>query len=546
MLNIIIRVKNMKKLTVTALIVMALACIFCISAAAAAPVPTRPTFDVEFDSIASTIDGFEAPSELYVNTDERVLLTDGEGGYVTYPTYYVTKNSATFDFDFSKLNAAQSIQYSKKSVVMVEIPDGITTISNSYFAGTGNFPICVFVQFPGSVTSYGSSLFASYNSVIRAVEFLDGETPITMGDGMFGSQHNGGTTNLEYVKFPNNLTSIGNNTFGKSHQNKTIILGENLEKIGTSFFGESTPSGKDTFVYCSSKFFANPDDMFKNLFGGFDQWHNNYLRVTLFYTGTEAEANELVANGLKIQTGYMWDANKAVVVSASEYDYATHKPTQNADITIVYGYNKCDAFYYGVHNNQVLNGCQFGCVNGCGVAEMLENPQHEYENVVTYGGACAVDYYKSINVIETCKTCQYENASWDIDPLFTDKGYSVDLVNVGISQCFVINDEAIALYKQYVDAGFEYGVVASINDENPLVLENGEVKTVDKAISFGMSDTDFTIFNVKVVGIPEDYATASITGCAYTLDRGKIYYLSENQTTTKAIGASYEALKSQD
>ena len=533
----------MKKLTVTALVVMALACIFCISAAAAAPVPTRPTFDVEFDSIASTIDGFEAPSELYVNTDERVLLTDGEGGYVTYPTYYVTKNSATFDFDFSKLNAAQDIQYSKKSVVMVEIPDGITTISNSYFAGTGNFPICVFVQFPGSVTSYGSSLFAGANTVIRAVEFLDGETPVTMGDSMFGGQWNGGANSIEYVKFPNNLTSIGNNTFGKAKgASKTIIFGANLEKIGTGFFGESTPSSTDTFMYVSDVFFTE-SAMFANLFGAEAPYHGNNLMLTMFYTGTKEQAEALVAKGLEIQTGYVWDANKVEIVSASEYTYSTHKPTSSKSITIVYDYNKCDAFYNGVHNEQVLSGCQFGCANGCGAVEMLENPQHEYETTVTYGGEATVDYYKTINVIELCKSCKHENANQTIDPLFTDKGYSVDLVNVGMSQCFTINEEAIALYKQYVCADFEYGVVASINDKNPLVLENGEVKTVGKAISLGMSDTNFTIFNVKVVGIPEEYATASIVGCAYTVDRGEIYYLSENQTASEALGISYEELK---
>ena len=161
-----------KKLLITALIVVAMVCMLAVSVSAAAPVPQKPTLDVSFGEDVTTIPDFVAPSELYLNTDERVLLVDENGNYVTYPTYYVTKNQTTFDFDFSKLNAAQSIQYDKKCVVMVEIPDGVTTISNSYFAGTGNFPKCVSVQFPGSVTSYGSSLFASYNSVIKVLNSL--------------------------------------------------------------------------------------------------------------------------------------------------------------------------------------------------------------------------------------------------------------------------------------------------------------------------------------------------------------------------------------
>lgn len=281
-----------RKLLLTMVIVAIFTLLFAMCVFAAAPIPQKPDLGVDFGT-ATTIDGFEAPSSLYTSTDERVLLVDEDGNYVTYPTYYVTKDNATFDFDFSKLNSAQSIQYSKNSVVMVEIPDGVTTISGSYFSGTGNFPACVSVQFPGSVTSYGSSMFST-NSVIRCVEFLDGTEPITMGDSMFGSNWSTGTVNLEYVKLPNNLVSIGNGTFGKSHANKTIILGENLEKIGENFFGESTPEGKDTFVYASSKFFADGSTMFAKLFGSVDKYHNQYLRITLFYTGTQEQAQTLL------------------------------------------------------------------------------------------------------------------------------------------------------------------------------------------------------------------------------------------------------------
>ena len=120
-----------KKILLSLALSLLLVCFFVISISASAP--AKPELDVSFGSV-TIIDGFEAPSELFVNTDERVLLVDENGNYVTYPTYYVTKNQTTFDFDFSKLNAAQAIQYTKKSVVMLEIPEGITTISGSYFA----------------------------------------------------------------------------------------------------------------------------------------------------------------------------------------------------------------------------------------------------------------------------------------------------------------------------------------------------------------------------------------------------------------------------
>ena len=530
-----------KKLLLTMVIVAIFTLLFAMCVFAAAPIPQKPDLGVDFGAV-TTIDNFAAPSSLYTSTDERVLLVDEEGNYVTYPTYYVTKDNATFDFDFSKLNSAQSIQYSKKSVVMVEIPDGVTTISGSYFAGTGNFPACIYVQFPGSVTSYGSNLFASYNSVIRAVEFLDGTEPITMGDGMFGAQHNGGTSNLQYVKFPNNLVSIGNSTFGKSWQNKTIILGENLEKIGTNFFGESTPSGKDTFVYASSKFFANPQDMFTNLFGGFDQWHNNYLRVTLFYTGTQEQAQTFVANGKAIQAGYMWDDDKALIVSASEYDYATHKPTQNADITIVYGVNKCDAFYNGTHNEQKLNSCQFGCARGCGVVALLENPEHSFGKTVSYGGKSDVNYYLPITVCEACENCKTAKGDVvEIDPLFTDKGYSVCLDDVGITYKFSADLEAIKLYKQHVSSDFEYGVVASKNEGTPLSVVNGKAESLENTVNVAMQATELGYFEIKVIGLSDEYLETPIVCCGYVRENEAIYYLSEGLSSVSATGKTYNS-----
>ena len=530
-----------KKLLLTMVIVAIFTLLFAMCVFAAAPIPQKPDLGVGFGAV-TTIDGFEAPSSLYTSTDERVLLVDEEGNYVTYPTYYVTKDNATFDFDFSKLNSAQSIQYSKKSVVMLEIPDGVTTISNSYFAGTGNFPACIYVQFPGSVTSYGSGLFGSYNSVIRAVEFLDGTEPITMGDGMFGSQYNGGAASIQYVKFPNNLVSIGNNTFGKAWQSKTIILGENLEKIGTGFFGEATPGDKDTFVYASSKFFADGSTMFQNLFGGFDQWHSNYLRVTLFYTGTQEQAQTFVANGKAIQAGYMWDDNRALIVSASEYDYATHKPTQGPGITIVYDFNKCDAFYNGTHDEQKLNSCQFGCARKCGVVALLENPEHSFAKTVSYGGKSDVNYYLPITVCEACENCKTAKGDVvEIDPLFTDKGYSVCLDDVGITYKFGADIDAIKLYKQHVSSDFEYGVVASKNEGTPLSVVSGKAESLENTVNVAMQATELGYFEIKVIGLSDEYLETPIVCCGYVRENEAIYYLSEGLSSVSATGKTYNS-----
>jgi len=479
-----------------------LACLFAISVSAAAPIPEKPDLGVDFGTVES-IDGFTPPSQLYVGTTERVLLTDGNGAYVTYPTYYVTKDNATFDFDFSKLNEAQAVQYTKQSVVMVEIPKGVTTISNSYFAGTGNFPLCVSVQFPGTVTSYGSSTFST-NSVIRAVECLDGTEPVTIGDSMFGGAWNGGANMIGYVRFPNNLVSIGNNTFGKTKgSSKVIILGANLKTVGTGFFGEGTPNTTDTFLFVSDNFFKDAD-LFSNLFGSHAPYHGNQLRITLFYTGSQAQAQSLVDRGLEVQTGYVW--SKATLVSASEYAYETHKPKSDVSITIVYDYEKCDAFYGG-HAWK-------------GTEDVIFN-----------------SYLEPIGIGDSCANCGKGDVKETIAPIFEWKGYSASTFGdtYAITQGYVINRNALERYKEFA-GDIEIGLVATVN------LQGSEL-TLDfnseSVLSYKFNQMKHDYIEIKATGIPEANKDTLVVFCAYVKNGGSVYYLDNNKTGTTVSGISY-------
>ena len=548
-----------KKLLLTFLVVMCVM-LLAVSASAAAPVPSKPDIGVDFGTV-TTIPGFTPPSELFVNTDERVLLTDGNENYVTYPTYYVTKNNTTFDFDFSKLNTAiaeTGITYSKASVVLLEIPDGITTISQSYFAGTGNFPKCISVQFPGSVTSYGSSLFAGYNHVIRCVEFLDGTTPVTMGDGMFGSQWNGGATNVEYIKFPNNLVSIGNGTFGKAYANKTIILGENLESIGTGFFGESTPNDKDTFIYVSNNFFKT-SDMFKNLFGGVDKYHNNYLKITLFYVGTQDEAQAFIDKGKAAHSDYNLYKNLKMV-SADEYDYNTHKPTGEGALTMVYGFSKCDAFYYGNHTEKDTangNACYLAECEKCGVksVDISSATTHNYEEAFVY-----TNYFANGAITKTCqnancvhsasKTPAIDNET--LKPLFKELVYSTkeDGAAFGIYVEYKIDQTAIALYEELSGKSVSYGVMAiktsNITGNGPLNIDGST--DAQYVVASDVTNDKLACTQLIITGNWEANASVEITMLGYVTDGEELHYMGsqtvegETVATTGAVAGAFNAV----
>ena len=488
--------------------------LLAITASATSVLPQKPTLDVDFGSV-TTIDGFVAPSDKFTTT-ERVLLTDGNGNYVTYPTYYVTKDNTTFDFDFTKLNAAQSVQYTKKSVVMLEIPSGITTISNSYFAGTGNFPLCVSVQFPGSVTSYGSSLFASYNSVIKVVEFLDGTEPITMGNGMFGSQHNGGTASLQYVKFPNNLVSIGTGTFGKSFSSKTIILGANLESVGTGFFGESTPGDKDTFLYVSDNFFSKTE-VFANLLGGFDQWHNNLLKITLFYAGSQADAQKLVDACTALNTGYTLSQNNVTFVSASEYDYATHKPKSNNKTTIVYGVDKCDAFYGGhIYEGTGLCVDGFDCKN-CDKTIAGTDSHNEVKTLSYANGYTNSGLYSIKCTNEGCKLSN-ETVLAPIFGALEENGFSTNGTGISFGG-YTVDTDALDKFNELSDTDLTFGI-AIMNPKyiGDTFFDGSSVNAQKGFIIADMSDSEYSNIKVMIDGFTGEAVNLElvITLYAYT------------------------------
>ena len=526
-------------LCLTAFLVVALA--ICVQAASTDEFGTPETL--------SNID----MTGMSTDTEARVVIKRADGQYYTYPSSYVLTDSTTFTYSFNAISTALGEAITKESVIRIEVPNDILVIptycatspaqsntlrevkflpdSQCHTFGYG----CFFqnknmqrLNVPKNVVNI--STLVINQSKIEELIFEDGFSTVLPKDSFKGA------SGVKKVVFSNQMTTVTDraldSTLGESLEE--FYFGAGLLDLGTNNMAWVKQSVK---FYISEQFLSEADAITMETFSW---WNSSACLPTgvVFYSGTRAQMEALIEKSTynrvicKEAELVEWDSSK------SDDEYVPAKGW-----TIVYGYNKCKAFYGNEHEEQVLNSCQFGCTRGCGVVALLDNPQHEYMLNVTYGGEAAVDYYKLINATETCKVCNHEGVNVNIDPLFTDKGYSVDLTSVGISQSFKVNKEAIALYKEYVDKSFEYGVVASIDNSNPLILENGKIKAVGKAIASGMGNTDFELFNIKVVGIPENYASAKIVGCAYTVDRGEIYYLSENQTASEALGISYEELK---
>ena len=533
-----------RKLLITMLLALALCFVFVLGVCAATT--------NEFGAVEK-IDNIDL-TDMNTDTLARVVIVDANGQYHTYPSQYVVSNNTKFYYNFKPINTALGTSYNKHSVVRIEVPDNITIATNcGDLSQTNNlveikfFPTselhtleygCFYankklekLNIPKKVTTIGTLIIN--NSTLKELVFDDGFSAVLPKDSFKGA------SGVERVVFSNQMTTLEDRAIDSTlgEQLKEFYFGAGLKDLGTNNMAWVKQSVK---FYMPAQFLSEVDTITMETFSW---WSSSACLPTgvIFYTGSEAQMQALIAKSTYDRvisskaTLVEWDSSK----TDDEY-------VPSSGWTIVYGYNKCKAFYGNEHDEQALNSCQFGCTRGCGTIALLENPEHEYSLNVTYGGESVIDYYKSINILEACKNCSHEKVNLDISPLFTDKGYSVDLNSVGVCQSFKIDLDAIALYKQYVDSSFEYGVVASVNNTSPIALENDKVNVVGRALVSKMSDTEYSLFNVKVVGIPADKENETIVGCAYAVDRGQIYYLSENKTTKEAVGASYSALKSQD
>ena len=556
-----------KKIFLVIAIMAVLACIFAISTSAAVSAPVKPNIGVDFGAV-TTIGGFTPPSQLFVNTDERVLLTDGNGNYVTYPTYYITKDSTTFDVDFENLNNAQSIQYSKASIVMLEVPNGITTMTNQYFAYL-NFENLLSCQIPGSVTNYGSGLFWK-NAKTKIVEFLDGTEYVTMGNEMFGGNNHssyGGDrgTVVEYVKFPNNLTSIGNSTFYKVSNNMTIILGENLTSVGTGFIRVCGWKSNVVSIYTSSNFFGDGTAMTANPFQGFNgEWNGNALRLAIFYTGDEDQAQAFIAKGAAVESGVMYDEGRYQLVSADDYNPTTHTPPQKSggkwgSMVMVYGVSVCDAFYDD-HNLGGVNSCtQDASCSRTGCDYSVESTFTEHNVVKTLAYPNGFDNAGVYNCYCTnatyCQTANPSEYAKDVEKaaIITFKGYSTpeNATFKGVSAGFDVNREALILYNDLneTDATLTIFMVNSksngVNIEKILEGDTLELAQGVKGVNVQIDATSYSNINISARGFDDSteegsyYTFNFIMAMAVKTEDGVHYIqsgLKDTENTTVEIG----------
>lgn len=278
-----------KKIFLTMLIVSIFACLFAVAVSAA---------DIPEWTEITEVDGM--PDKSVFGTDgtkgatSRVLMSDG----ITYPAYYICKNSTSLGFSYSDLSTKSGKTYAAKDVVRLEVPNGVisapqavlktangytslltvslpegfTTLNSYTFYGSTDYPSALItVTFPSTLTTMGQKEFLDCISLEELI-IPEGVTTIPL-------EFAKNATSLKKVVLPSTVTKIDEAAFRSCDLSDGIVIPEGCTTIGQYAFKGSglksivvpstiTSMGVDAFRECSSLTYVNCkcDTLAKNMF----------------------------------------------------------------------------------------------------------------------------------------------------------------------------------------------------------------------------------------------------------------------------------------
>ena len=192
------------------------------------------------------IDGFCSVCDIPIRESEGVLyLISADGTYVEVIDYVgdSTKVNIAEQYEGLPVKVIGDSAFMGKSITVVNIPDGVETISDSAFYGCDSL---VSITIPDSVTSIGNSAFfscASLTSVfipdsvanIGSYAFYDCTDlmNITLGNGLTSIEAGllGNCYSLTSITIPDSVVSIGSQAFYDCGSLTSIIFGEGVKSM---------------------------------------------------------------------------------------------------------------------------------------------------------------------------------------------------------------------------------------------------------------------------------------------------------------------------
>ena len=420
--------------------------------------------------------------------------------------FYGTKiKSVTFHDDITYIGP-RSFQ-SCANLTSVKLPSGLQKMENHVFASCtklasvdvsactklekiGNY--CFeydvitsfdFTPFAGQLTNLGDGVFNQCKKLttVTGYELVDMVTSI--GQNMFNQ------CPLTALSFPKNITSIGSYAFfGHKSQQSVLKIPNGVTTIGDHAFvrDRNVPKIDGTVeIYLPASLTGFTGSY------NFEYWDFDVMYIPSGLTIAQGVVNGTLDKGVVYYYTGAKDSltihgtNNSALLNA-EWISADEFSSASADKNyIVYGYNKCDAFY----NSEHLTA----------------------EQTYDFTSFTEKSYVKSI-----CSRCNQGTILKEVAPLFTCLGYSAyENGTGGIAIGFIVDNIAIAEYEELTGKTLKYGVFAVSQKKLGNAEIFGENGATSGVVVADVTSHGFSVFELKVVGFNEESIDTKLAIGAY-------------------------------
>ena len=323
------------------------------------------------------------------------------------------------------------------------IPEGITEVGGSMFRGCSNLKK---VTLPSTITAIKGNAFDGCSSLTDVIftynyekypEF--GSALTTVGNGSAFSK----CTSLKTLIFPNSLTHIDNAAFSGCTALETLVLGASF---ATTNQCPAIPKTL-TSIIISETYNYNG-----TLFSGDTNKFSCPATFVVYYTGTLAQAQTLQATNTSC-----WEISHSTLVSYEEFTSDSFARDESVHY-MVYGYNKCEAFYKGEHTKSEVESKFLG-----------------------------QDYVTDFVNASTCTRCELEFIVGEpiCGPLFDDLGYSTEDNGTAFAYAIIVNSTNIDKYIEVTGDTLVYGFIVGLYAENStgdIINANGEAQIANSLV----------------------------------------------------------------
>ncbi|MBO5091117.1 MAG: leucine-rich repeat domain-containing protein [Clostridia bacterium] len=350
--------------------------------------------------------------------------------------------------------------FAKTAITSVKLPSTLITIRSSVFH---TCTALTQIHIPASVTYIGSDCWTNCSSLTEVT--FDPACQVTH---IYANTFSG--TKITEITLPNTVTSIAQGAFGASTLT-TVNLGASFNNFDAGNAGQPPLSGRNIkYLYLSDTFTA--EKLRNNIFNWTDTNNANDLKVisphlVVFYSGNKVAAEAIINKAKTGGTdGAMLNGFFAsmTLLTQAEYEKAVEDGTLVIGTSsaparyMVYGYNKCEAFYKGEHNKSEVESKFLG-----------------------------QDYVTDFVNASTCTRCALSFIVGEpiCGPLFDDLGYSTEDEGTAFAYAIIVNSTNIDKYIEVTGDTLVYGFIVGLYAENStgdIINANGEAQIANSLV----------------------------------------------------------------